>query len=793
MKLSENWLYEWVSPNLSREDLAEKLTMVGLEVESLKPISADFSDVVVGKVLDVEKHPDADKLKVCKIDVGSGDVLTIVCGASNVVKDLKVAVALVGALLPNNFKISKSKLRGVLSYGMLCASKELGICDETSGIMELAKNAPVGKDLREYLQLSDYVFDISITPNRGDCLSVYGISKEIAAIESINSKDIPGNKLETKINDILSVEIDIPNECPRYTGRIIKNIKADIETPVWMQEKLKRSGLRSVNVIVDIVNYVMLEIGQPMHAFDLDKISNKIKICLATKGDQITLLDGQTVTLNDTTMLVTDGENPLAIAGVMGGFDSSVTLLTKDIFLESAYFNPKSIASPVRDYKINSESSHRFERGVDPLLQVQALDRASELIIEITGGHLGPVVDESRDDYIPKPEKIKLRNSMIERMLGFVIPNETVESILKSLKFLFFANENGWEVLVPARRSDIKLEADLIEEVIRLYGYDNIPLKFSNKNLTINSSLKDSVSERKVREIFCRLGYNEVITYSFIDKKMQHYFDPYSKPKEIINPITVDMSVMRTNLWPGLVNCYLYNVHRQQIRSRIFEVGLRFVHDNNGELLQEKVVSGLVSNNLFPEQWGAEKKQVDFFDLKGDLEAFLNLISPYNSFVYKRVSHPALHPGQSAEIYCDDVCVGIVGAIHPSLKQELGITDSLLFFELLLSPLSESLPHKFQEISKFPEIRRDIAIFVDQSVPLQVIQDTISDVGGMLLRDVFLFDLYQGKGIVDHKKSIALALTLQHESRTLVDEEVTDIINNIISELKQRFAAELRG
>lgn len=794
MKLSEHWLHEWIKPNVSREVLSAKLTMAGLEVDALLPVAEHFSNVIVAEVIHVEKHPEADRLKVCQVNVGQNEPLTIVCGAANVRPQLKVAAALVGAKLPNDFKISRSKIRNVVSNGMLCSARELGMADEGAGIMELPQDAPIGEDLRKYLNLSDYVFDIAITPNRGDCLSVVGIAKEVAAITEAKVKDFDIKSVKAVIQDSLTVTIDVPEECPRYVGRIIKKIKADALTPMWLQERLKRSGIRSISVVVDVMNYVMLELGQPMHAFDLAQISGGIRVKKANASDSLTLLDGQTITLTDGTMVIADAHKSLAIAGVMGGLDSGVTLLTQDVFLESAYFNPKNIAYAARHFNLGSESSYRFERGIDPLCQSMAIERATQLILDIAGGEPGPVVDMIQEPFLPKPVKIILRSERVKKLLGFTIEDAQIESILQKLGFICVKNQAGWDITVPARRSDITLEVDLIEEIIRLYGYDQLPLQSASASLQINSVSEDTLMLRKLRRICCDLGYHEVITYSFVDKVLQQQLDPEHKPKKLVNPITADMAVMRTNLWPGLVNTYLYNHYRQQPRVRIFETGLRFILNDAEQLFQQRVLSGLVGGTAFPEQWGSSARAIDFFDLKGDIENLLQLTTTsIKDFTFKPGSHPALHPGQTADVYRNGEYVGVFGALHPQVKQALGITENVLVFELMLDSLETFAAVQYREFSKFPEIRRDIAILLDQSVPSQSIQDTIAEVGGELLRDVTLFDVYQGKGIAPHQKSIALALTLQHDSRTLVDEEVTGIIENIIAVLKHRFAAELRG
>jgi len=791
MKLSISWLQTWLDKTIENDKLADKLTMSGLEVESIDKVADDFSKVVVGRALEIEQHPNADKLRVCQIDVGEAEALTIVCGAKNIKQNMKVAVALVGARLANNFKISKSKLRGVVSYGMICSSSELGISEESEGIMELPSDAPIGQDLREYLSLDDSIIDLAITPNRGDCLSTLGIATEIQAISEVKAKLLEVSPCAAKIDASLNVNLDIPESCPRYAGRVIKNIDANTKTPLWLQQRLERSGTRSINVIVDIMNYVMFELGQPMHAFDLAKISGSITVRNSKKSESLELLDGQTVELSADTMIIADDKNPLAIAGVMGGLDSGVTLPTKDIFLESAFFNPKAVAASVRNYNIISESSYRFERGVDPKLQVKAIERATKLIVEIAGGEPGPVIDVKDESFLPSTATIDLRFARVKKLLGLEIDPDEITKILTKLGFTCKATKEGLKVDVPPRRSDISMEADLIEEIIRVYGYDNLPTKLCYSSLDI-VNYEDKLDLKALKNIFCNLGYQEVITYSFIDKKLQQLFDPTNEPKALINPITSEMSVMRTNLWPGLVTTYLYNQNRQNSRVRIFELGKRFIQSKN-ELLQEDVVSGLISGPLHPLQWSVSDSAADFFDLKGDIEKFLGLTHSLLEFDFKEVSHPALHPGQAAEIFRNGTSIGIFGALHPELNQSLGIKDNLFLFEIETTSLMDISTQDYKEVSKFPEIKRDLAILVDQTVPSQAIQDTISRVGGKLVKEVTIFDIYQGEGIRKDQKSVALALTLQDYSRTLVDQEIADLIDNVLLELKNGFGAELRG
>lgn len=792
MKLSELWLREWVNPNLSREQLCEKLTMSGLEVDGLAPVVEQFTGVVVAEVLSVEKHPDADKLNICQVNTGGAEPLLIVCGAANVKPGIKVPAALEGAVLANNFKITRSKIRGVTSNGMLCSAKELGLAEQSNGLLILPKDAPIGNSFWDYFSLTDFVIEVAITPNRGDCLSIAGMAKEIAALTNAKLHEPAITPIKPVIKDTIPVVVDAKTDCPRYVGRVIRQVQADAETPIWMQERLRRSGQRCINPVVDVMNYVMLELGQPMHAFDLNKISGGIHVRRAKMNEELALLDGRTVKLDSDTLVIADQSNSLAIAGVMGGMDSGVTLLTQDIFLESAYFTANAAARAGRRYIINSESSYRFERGIDPTIQVAAIERATQLLLEIVGGQPGPVTEVVDSESLPQPTTIALSKEKLARLLGMQIADDKITEILQHLGFKVEKNSTGWKVTVPARRSDITLDIDLIEEVVRLYGYEHIPTLQPLAKMQLHPRPENQLQLASIRNAFCDLGYNEVITYSFVDKKIQTMFQPDLQAKELINPITAEMSVMRTNLWPGLVNTLLYNQNRQQPRARIFEVGLKFIQ-KDGVLEQQKVIAGLVCGLALPEQWGNQSRKADFFDLKGDLQSVFSLTHSEKEFTFKSGEHPALHPGQTAEISRLGRKIGVMGALHPAIAQALDVEGQVYLFELLLEVLEiAQVPHSL-EISKFPEIRRDLAIVLDQAVPSQQVQDTIREVAGELLKEVDIFDVYQGKGITPDHKSIALALTLQHASRTLVDEEVAELIERVIVALKNRFAAELRG
>lgn len=642
-------------------------------------------------------------------------------------------------------------------------------------------------------QSADYAIDISITPNRGDCLSIRGLAQEVSALTQKAVNPLTITPVSPVISDSFPITIEIPSECPRYVGRIMRGVNVKATTPEWLQERLERSGLSLINPVVDVMNYVMLELGQPMHAFDFAQLSGEIIVRLAKVDEELLLLDGQTVKLNSDALLIADQTKPLAIGGVMGGLQSGVSLLTQDVFLESAFFNPQAIARAGRRYGLNSDSSYRFERGIDPEIQVLAIERATELLLKIVGGQPGPVIEVVNEPFLPKNKTILLRKARIKALLGVAIADQDVENVMKCLGFSTEKVAEGWQVAVPARRSDITLEVDLIEEVVRLHGYEKLPMHQPHSKMTIHPRPENKLYITALRRALCDLGYCEAITYSFVDKKTQMLLDPNSSPVELVNPMTAEMSVMRTNLWPGLVNTLLYNQNRQQSRVRLFEIGLRFITQQN-ELSQQRVLSGLISGSAMPEQWGIPARSADFFDLKGDLQAIFNLTLEPTAFTFEATQHPALHPGQTANIYRSGQWIGQFGALHPAVAQTLGIQGKVFVFELLLEPLEMAKLPKFSEIFKFPEIRRDLAILVDRSIPVQQIQDTIRGIAtDKLLKDVAVFDIYQGKGIAENRKSVALALTMQHVSRTLVDEEVADLMERVIVALKQKFAAELRG
>ncbi len=791
MKFSESWLREWVNPVLSTKALCDRLTMAGLEVETAEPAAADFTDVVVGEVLSKTKHPQADRLNVCEVSIGEGTPLQIVCGASNVRVGMKAPVAKIGAVLPN-ITIKAAKLRGVESQGMMCSASELGLAEESEGLLVLADDAPLGMDFRKYWLLDDHLIDVSITPNRGDCLSIQGMAREVAALTEAPLTSLDVESVTTITGPAPVVQVLLPDGCPRYVGRYIHGVKADIPTPIWMKERLRRSGIRSINLIVDVMNYVMLELGQPMHAFDADVLHGGITVRNGKSGESLDLLDGSKKTLNVDTMIIADDKHPLAIAGVMGGLASSVVLTTTNVLLESAYFTPKIIAKQRQAYQLNSDSAYRYERGIDPTAQRLAIERATGLITRLAGGQAGAVTEVASDVDLPASKSIFLSESILKAVLGVALPASAVSRVFKALAFPHVKRDDGWTIVVPAYRPDISLPEDLIEEVARIHGYEHIPT--TELPQVVSSRLNEDLNDlyASFRQALTGLGLHEIVAYSFVSPDLQALMDPHRTPEKLMNPMTAEMAVMRTSLWSGLVETLRYNQSRQQQRVRLFELGKVFLKDNDG-LHQPMMVGGLIAGDDFPLQWGTPARPVDFFDMKGIVESCLAATHPGMKLIFTPTNHPALHPGQSAEVLLGGVTIGLLGALHPTVKKALDISTNTFVFELNLHKIPPVLPIKAEAVSKFPEIRRDLALLVDQTIPSQVIQDTIRGVAGDWLKTLFVFDVYQGKGVASEKKSVAVALLLQHPTRTLVDDEVTTLIETVVTALKSQLGVELRS
>lgn len=793
MKFSEQWLREWVNPAFETQKLVEQLTMLGLEVDSVDPVVPPFSGVIVGEVLEAVQHPDADRLRVCKVKVGQGEILTIVCGGRNVRAQLKVPVAQVGAVLPGDFKIKKAKIRGVESSGMICSESELGLVETSDGIMELPADAPIGADFREYMHLNDTIIDIDLTPNRGDCLSILGVAREIAAANrlSLNENYNTEKAAAVTTGAKFKIKVESGQNCPRYIGRVIKNIRSDAKSPLWLQEKLRRSDIRSIHPVVDITNFVMLELGQPLHAFDLDKLDGEIIVRLAKPGETAHLLDEQNLELDDQTLVIADQQGVQAIAGIKGASSTSVTSDTQNLFLESAFFTPNSITRTARRYGIFTDSGQRFERGVDPYLQQRAIERATQLITEILGGEVGPLNEITFAEYLPKSPQIFLGKQRIERILGVSLDSAAIESILKSLNMHLQEVSEGWKVTPPSYRFDLKLEVDLIEELARLYGYDHIPSTFLDEKLKAFTDSESQLNLRVLRTLMKDLGYSEAVTYSFVDPKIENLFATTGKSLHLVNPLSPELSVMRSSHMTGLIQVLIYNEARQQDRVRLFELGLCFKEEEGG-ITQQLHLGAIVSGSVYSEQWGAKPREIDFFDIKSDLENILRLAGYEKNFKCVKSDHKALHPGKSARIFINDSAVGYIGCLHPEILQKLDLSHDVFLIDLNLDKITNSSLPSYQMFSKFPMIKRDIAFTVEKSVPVEEILKKILDSAGELLKNVNVFDVYQGKGIAEGKKSIAFGLIYQHDTRTLVDAEVNDNIQHLINVLQTEFNATLR-
>ena len=788
MKLSESWLREWVDPPLQSEALWEQLTMAGVEVKGVEPVAPEFSGVCVAEVLSVDRHPEADKLSVCEVSDGNATV-RVVCGAPNVRAGLKTAFARVGALLPDDFRIDTASLRGIESHGMLCSAAELHLGDDADGIMELADSAHVGDDLRVALALDDTSMDIDLTPNRGDCLSVLGIAREVAVLNSMDFRPPVPEPQKATHADEFPVRLTDATGCPRYLGRVIRGVDTTRLTPLWMKEKLRRSGLRSIDPVVDVTNFVMLELGQPMHAFDLAQLSDGIDVRRADAGETLTLLDGQQVQLDADTLLIADARGPVAIAGVMGGERSGVQPDTRDVFLECAFFAPLAMEGTARRYGLQTDASHRFERGVDHQLQAAAMERATGLLLEIVGGAPGPVTEAVAPEQLPDDAEVNLRHARLTRLVGIEIDAAEVQGTLERLSLSPRRTDEGWCVQVPSHRFDIAIEEDLVEEVCRIYGYNRIPSKVPQTPLDLRQVSLETLPRVRVRHLLADLGYQETITYSFVDPVMQDLLDPGNAPVGLSNPMSGEQSVMRTTLLPGLIDAARANLARQQNRGRLFEVGLCF---QPGEtLIQTNRVGGVLWGSRMPERWNSPDETVDFFDVKGDVERLAGLGGD-RSIEFVPREDAVLHPGQSADLRIDGNAAGWLGRLHPELEQRLDVRGPLFIFELDAQVIEMSAATHYREVSRFPSVRRDLSLTVLQSVAASALEGCIREALGSYLIEFRVFDVYHGEGIDSTEKSVAVGLTLQDPSRTLTDKDINGLMDKAISALETDLGARLR-
>ncbi len=794
MKFSEAWLREWVDPPVPRETLFEQLTMAGLEVEGAEAVAADFTGVVVGEVVSVASHPDADKLSVCEVSDGS-ERHQVVCGAPNVRAGLKSAFARVGAVLPDNFKIRKAKLRGVESRGMLCSAAELGLGDDHDGILELAAGSEAGLDLRAALALDDVTVELNLTPNRGDCLSIRGLAREVGVLNDLAVQPAPAGAVAATVDDAFPVSLEAPEGCPRYLGRVIRGVNIGGSSPLWLTEKLRRSGLRSIDPVVDVTNYVMLELGQPMHAFDLNQLRDGIVVRMARPGEELVLLDGQTVSLDTQTLLITDAGGPVAMAGVMGGERSGTQPDTCDVFLECAFFAPLSVAGTARRYGLHTDAAHRYERGVDFELQQRAMERATALLLDIVGGAAGPVVEAVAPEHLPTRRQVRLRERRLHDLMGASIDAAEVDGVLARLDFGLVSREvteaDGvcWTIEAPSHRFDVEREADLVEEVCRIYGYNRVPARRPSAALALREVPLARSPERELKRQLADLGFQEAITYSFVDPRLQDLLDPGGNPLRLENPMSSEQSVMRTNLLCGLVETLRVNLTRQQDRVRLFETGLCFLPGD--PVSQELRVAAVCCGLRAPANWAQPAEPVDFFDIKGAVERLLEWTGQTAAFAPLR--DPVLHPGQSAEILVGGARVGRLGRLHPEVEAILDITKPVYLFEIQGETLLSRVVPSHRGISRFPSVRRDLALLVERDVPAAAVEATVRQSLGDMLVEFTLFDVYEGKGIDSNEKSLAVGLTLQDASATLTEERIARYTADVLAALERAVGARLRS
>jgi phenylalanyl-tRNA synthetase beta chain len=792
MQFSESWLRSLCNPNLSTDELCHLLTMAGLEVEECRPAGADFSSVVVAEVLSVEKHPDSDKLKLCSVAVGESSPLQIVCGAPNVSVGMKVPCARVGARLPG-IEIKRAKVRGIESFGMLCSARELGLSDDHGGLLPLAADALVGEDIRRHLDLDDHLITLKLTPNRSDCLSLLGIARELSALTGSPLLAPEVEPVAAVVTDTRQVVLDAPQSCSRYCGRIIRGVDAKAPTPEWMKRRIERSGIRSISFLVDVTNYVMLELGQPLHAFDDAELSGAIHVRLPTQGEKLLLLNEQTVTPSTDTALIADDKKPLAMAGIMGGEHSGISDSTRDLFLESAFFPPSAIAGKARALGFSSDASHRYERGVDFELQRKAIERATQLILASCGGQPGPVVESLAADHLPRRNPVRLRTARVAKVLGLDLSEARIGEMLCGLGLQVERTSEGFSVTPPSFRFDIEIEEDLIEEIARIHGYDNIPSLPPVARMAMMPATESSLTTMALRRLVAERDYHEVVTYSFVEAAWEADFAVNPTPIVLANPIASQMAVMRSTLIGGLVGTLVANRRRQTERVRVFELGRCFRREAGAGPVdgfsQPLRLGGLAAGPAQPEQWGAAARRVDFFDLKADVEA---LFAP-RTLEFSKTEHPALHPGRCAAISFDGRPVGILGELHPRWVQKYELGTVPVLFELDLAAVLATPFPKYAEVSRFPSVTRDLALVVQQGQALAPLLAALRAAAPAIVRDVALFDVYQGKGLAESEKSLAFRIVMQDTQRTLEDAEVEAAVASLLAVATRDFNASLRG
>ena len=798
MKFSELWLRSFADPSLSTEELAHALTMAGLEVETLEPAAAPCSGVVVAEILEVARHPNADRLSLCKVNVGAPEPLSIVCGAPNVVAGMRVPCALVGARLTGAdggvFEIKRSSLRGVESQGMLCSARELGIADDHSGILPLATDAPIGHDVRTVLELDDTVFTLKLTPNRADCLSLLGVAREVAAITGAKIKPLQIAPVAARCEARHPVKITAPGGCGRFAGRVIRNVNAAAPVPEWMVRRLARAGQRSISALVDVTNYVMLELGRPLHVYDLDKLQGAIDVRYGCKGERLKLLNEQTVEVDETVLCITDDSGPIGLAGIMGGDSTKAETDSRNIFLEAAFFFPDVIAGRSRRYNFTSDAAHRFERGVDFDNNVAGIERATELILAICGGEPGPTVDDVAQ--LPERKPVQVRSARAAKVIGVDIDDKEIGAIFARLDLAAAKTADGYSVTPPSYRFDIAIEEDLIEEIARIHGYERIPASRPRVRAAMREQPETVRPLTRVKEAIAARDFQEVVNFSFVELDWERDFCGNDAPVKLLNPISVQHAVMRSSLVGSLVANVRYNLNRKQGRVRVFELGRVFQTDAGvkdgpltvGGINQPLKLGAIAYGPARPEQWGLAQRNVDFFDLKGDIES---LLVPWQ-LRFERATHPALHPGRAANVLVDGRCIGWLGELHPRWQQKYELPQAPVLFELDLEALLASPMPAYREVSKFPPVIRDLALVVDESVPAQALLETMRASGPAVVQDLWLFDLYRGKGIEDGKKSLAFRVVMQDTSKTLTDAETEAAMAQLLQLLADSVGAKLR-
>jgi phenylalanyl-tRNA synthetase beta chain len=791
VKITHTWMREFAPLAVTPAELANQLTLAGLEVESLTPVAPAFSGVLVGEVLDVSRHPDAEKLSVCVVTTDGVNRLQIICGAKNVRAGLKVAVAMVGAQLPGNVAIKRAKLRGLESMGMLCSARELGLGDEHEGILELPESLPVNRDVRAALDLDDTVLEVNATPNRGDCMSVFGIARDYAAAHERRYLKYHIAPVAAVHSDVFPIGIEAASGCPLFTSRVIRGVRPQAKSPAWLRERLRRVGINPISPIVDVTNYVMAEFGQPLHAYDLKRLAGRITVRAAKAGERVTLLDDREYVLDPGFMVIADESGAIGLAGIMGGRDTAIGDATTEVLLESAHFTPDAIVGRARRLGLFTDAAQRFERGVDPCLPALALERATALLIEIAGGEAGPLQVTQAAGAAEPQRWVRLRRSRLRRLLGATVPDEEVRSLMGAITDRVDAEPEGWRVRSPPHRFDLRIEADLIEEVARLRGFDSIAESHAIAPQVAGFAGESRIHNDRLLLAMVDSGYREAITYSFVDPTVQHLLFPDTPSLSLVNPISADLSEMRVSLWSGLIVACRENLRRQQSRVRLFEIGNKFELSGAG-LREIETLCGVAAGARWPEQWGSAREALDFYDVKADVQTLLALTGEASSVRFEADSLSCLRPGRAAKIFRGTTPIGWLGELHPQLVKALNLTNTLFLFELEIESGFTSKQLQYKKISRFPSVRRDLAVVIDESVPLAVLRENVSVSASDLLSELRVFDVYRGPGVDSGRKSIALGLILQDSSRTLTDVDADAVVNAVVARLRDVLSATIR-